>query len=133
MPFFDYYMMVDWSGGNERKCNRSDSIWIAFGRNGAAEPLCQSPASRSEAVQFIADQVTEILRTDPRSRILACFDFAFGFPRNFAKHLPVPNGIDQPWRRLWSYLAAGINDDVATRPGCQPSNRSNRFDVANQL
>jgi ABC-type uncharacterized transport system substrate-binding protein len=31
MPLFDFYIMVDWSGGARRRAGRSDTIWIAHG------------------------------------------------------------------------------------------------------
>jgi precorrin-8X/cobalt-precorrin-8 methylmutase len=34
---------------------------------------------------------------------------------------------------VWQYLSEQIKDDEATAPGAKPSNRSNRFEVANQI
>ena len=53
MALFDFYIMVDWSGGARRRGGRPDTIWIAYGRTGADEPLTDSPFSRTEAVRLI--------------------------------------------------------------------------------
>jgi hypothetical protein len=34
---------------------------------------------------------------------------------------------------VWQYLSEHIKDDEGTRPGAKPNNRSNRFEVANQI
>jgi len=48
MPFFDFYIMVDWSSGARLRGGRSDTIWIAYGPTIADAPLTDSP-SRTEA------------------------------------------------------------------------------------
>ena len=82
MPLFDFYIIVDWSGAARRRGMRTDSIWIAFGNAEDETPETVSPFSRSEAVQL----VRELLRTQlsEERRTLVCFDFAYGFPRDFA-------------------------------------------------
>src|SRR5690348_11194056 len=42
MPLFDFYIMVDWSGGARRRCGRSDTIWIAHGRRTAHQSSTNS-------------------------------------------------------------------------------------------
>lgn len=49
-------------------------------------------------------------------RILVGFDFAFGYPRGFAKQLGVKN-----WVGVWDQIADNITDS--------PDNKSNRFEV----
>ena len=43
MPFFAAYIMVDWSGGNSRRSNTKDCIWIAHGARTLAAPVIVSP------------------------------------------------------------------------------------------
>jgi len=40
---------------------------------------------------------------------------------------------DLPWLIVWRYLSEAIKDDEGTAPGARPSNRSNRFEVANKI
>ena len=69
-------------------------------------------------------------------RVLVCFDFAFGYPRDFPASLQTAIGkveADLPWLQVWRYLSEGIKDDEGTAPGRKPTNCSNRFEVANQI
>jgi precorrin-8X/cobalt-precorrin-8 methylmutase len=43
------------------------------------------------------------------------------------------NRTDLPWLLVWQYLRNHIKDDEGTAPGAKPNNRSNRFEVANQI
>ena len=38
-----------------------------------------------------------------------------------------------PWRIVWHYLSEDVQDDLGTKPGQQPTNRSNRFEVASTI
>jgi precorrin-8X/cobalt-precorrin-8 methylmutase len=134
MPLFDFYIMVDWSGAARRRGMRADSIWIAFGSIKDGTPKTLSPFSRSEAIQF----VRELLHTQLSEghRTLLCFDFAYGFPRDFAAALQAATGeSDQtlPWIAVWEFLRNEINDDEGTASDRKPSNRSSRFEVANKI
>ena len=53
MPFFDAYIMTDWSGGSRRRKNRQDAIWIAHGEIEDDSPQTESPSSRTEAIELI--------------------------------------------------------------------------------
>jgi precorrin-8X/cobalt-precorrin-8 methylmutase len=69
-------------------------------------------------------------------RVLLCFDFAFGFPRDFSAALQTATGKTDaalPWLATWQYLSDAIKDDVGTVLHRKPTNRSNRFDVANTI
>jgi hypothetical protein len=71
-----------------------------------------------------------------RKRVLVGFDFAYGYPVDFAAALQAATGrSDQelPWLTVWRYFSETIKDDEATTPGGKPSNRSNRFEIANQI
>jgi hypothetical protein len=112
MPLFDFYIMADWSGTARRRGGRPDTIWIAYGRRGDDEPLTDSPFSRTEAVHLIyALLVNEI---EAKRHVLLCFDFAYGYPVDFAAALQTATGKserDLPWLMVWQYLSEQIKDD----------------------
>jgi hypothetical protein len=85
MPLFDTYIMTDWSGGSRRRKNRQDAIWIAHGEIEDDSPQTESPSSRNEAIELIRSLMLERIST--RSRVLLCFDFAYGYPVDFAAAL----------------------------------------------
>ena len=133
MPLFDFFIMVDWSGGASRRGGR-DTIWIAHGPRTADVPLTCNPCSRTEAVHLIRSLLLE--EVSSKRRVLLCFDFAYGYPRDFASALQAATGKsdeDLPWMVLWQYLSEHIKDDEGTAPNGKPSNRSNRFEVASWI
>jgi hypothetical protein len=65
MPLFDFYIMVDWSGGARRRGGRSDTIWLAHGRRTADTPLTNSPHSRTEAIALIEPVLERAIRILP--------------------------------------------------------------------
>ena len=134
MPLFDFYIMVDWSGGARRRGGRSDTIWIAQGSTSADAPVTNSPFSRTEAVRLIHTLLTQ--QIEAKRHVLVCFDFAYGYPVDFAAALQAATGKsdrDLPWLLVWQYLSEHIKDDEGTAPGAKPNNRSNRFEIANQI
>ncbi len=121
MPLFDAYLMVDWSAANTPVTGR-DSIWVAYGaRNGATFLLDwnRNLPTRASAMALVESLMMEAIRSG--RRILAGFDFAFGYPQGVAHHLAGAPG----WAAMWRLLADEIEDDVA--------NRSNRFALAARL
>jgi hypothetical protein len=78
MPLFDAYIMTDWSGGSRRRKNRQDAIWIAHGDIEDDTPEIESPPSRTDAIELIRSLLQE--RVTSGSRVLVCFDFAYGYP-----------------------------------------------------
>ena len=44
----------------------------------------------------------------------------------------MPNGLP-PWRIVWQYLTKNVQDNLGTKPGQKPTNRSNRYEVANAI
>jgi precorrin-8X/cobalt-precorrin-8 methylmutase len=134
MALFDFYIMVDWSGGARRRGGRSDTIWIAHGSINADAPLTNSPFSRTEAVHLIRSLLVNEIES--KRRVLASFDFAYGYPVDFAAVLQAASGKsnrDLPWGMVWRYLSEQIKDDKGTAQGARPNNRSNRFELANQI
>jgi hypothetical protein len=65
MPLFDFYVMVDWSGGAIRRGGR-DTIWIAHGSRTRDVPLTCNPYSRTEAVYLIRSLLVEEVRSKRR-------------------------------------------------------------------
>ena len=133
VPLFDAYVMVDWSGGDSRRGGKGDCIWIAHGARTDAVPATQSPCSRTEAEAAIR-LLLEPFAESRENRVLVCADFGYGYPTGFASVLPQSvGGAREPWRVVWEYLRSHMQDDLRTTPGRVPSNRSNRFDVADAI
>jgi len=105
MPLFDFYIMVDWSGSARRRGGRSDIIWIAHGPAIADAPLTDSPFSRTEAIRFVHSLLVKEIES--KRRVLVCFDFAYGYPVDFAAALQAAAGRSD--RDLAVRLA--LNDD----------------------
>jgi hypothetical protein len=125
--------MVDWSAGDRRRGGKQDCIWIAHGSPASCEPNTLSPYSRTEAERILRSLIQSSIDAG-NGRILVCADFGYGYPAGFASLLADSlAGELPPWRIVWEYLSANINDDIGTKPGRQPSNRSNRFEVANAI
>jgi precorrin-8X/cobalt-precorrin-8 methylmutase len=132
MPLFNAYIMTDWSGGSRRRKNRQDAIWIAHGDIEDDSPQTESPPSRSEAIELIHSLLHSYVTG--KSRVLVGFDFAYGYPVDFAAALESATGkSDLPWRLVWQYLSETVKDDIGTLPDRRPSNRSNRFEAANLI
>lgn len=119
---FDAYVIVDWSAAARPKRGR-DSIWYAAVTQHAAAPrlsALENPATRAQATEALRALLADLLGGG--RRILAGFDFPFGFPAGTAARLGL-RGL--PWRNLWQLLDDSLEDD--------DRNRSNRFDVAERL
>ncbi|MEY8839582.1 molybdopterin molybdenumtransferase MoeA, partial [Cribrihabitans sp. XS_ASV171] len=116
---FDTILVIDWSAARRAPPTpRKDAIWIGIARDGSAEdPIyCRG---RHEAERWLA----ECFRTeqDAGRRVLAAFDFPFGYPRGFARRV---TGSDDPLK-LWDWLEARVSDS--------PEGENNRFDVASEI
>ena len=111
---FDTFVMVDWAGGNDRgAAPKADAIWA-----------CEAG---QDPVYFRSRQLVEVwlhdLFTAEQSagrRVLAGFDFPFGYPAGFAN--AVTDKADT--FALWQWFADHITDTPKA---------NNRFDVAAQL
>jgi precorrin-8X/cobalt-precorrin-8 methylmutase len=124
MPSFASYVMVDWSAASAPRLGR-DSIWIAVAQRtrrkraragGAARTDLVNLRTRAEAVSWLEARLATLAT---KGRVLAGFDFPFGYPAGTAARLGL-NGT--AWRSLWTELATAISDDAA--------NANNRFDLA---
>lgn len=119
MSGFDTVVVADWSARAAPSPKRpsADAIWIAIARGGAAE--CSYHRTRAEAMRAIRALLDTELAAG--RRVLAGFDFPFGYPRGFARAL---TGTDDPLA-VWAELAARIVDGE--------DNANNRFDVARAI
>jgi hypothetical protein len=96
---------------------RADSIWIAFGSLEDDTPATRSPFSRSEAIYLVSEVLHR--RLSDGHRTLLCFDFAYGFPRDFAATLQTATGWRRrylPWLAVWQYLRNEIGMTSNRRP-----------------
>ncbi len=119
MSPFDTVITVDWSARSapSPKAPTADAIWIAVAEGGSI--ATHYLRTRAEAAAFLADQLGAALREG--RRVLAGFDFPFGYPAGFAEAL---TGQAHAFA-VWEWLAQAIEDG--------PENANNRFDVASAI
>ena len=118
MTRFDAVLMVDWAGGADRgPTPKQDAIWACLARGGHAEAPVYL-RNRTVAEAWIGGVIAA--ETAAGRRVLAGFDFPFGYPAGFARAL---TGSDDP-RAVWRWLAARIEDAPKA---------NNRFDVAAEM
>ncbi|OAN85989.1 molybdopterin-binding protein [Sulfitobacter geojensis] len=115
---FDTIVAVDWSSGNDTGARpRKDAIWAAVNRGGAADaPVYLRNRQVAEewlCALFAAEQAAG-------RRVLAGFDFPFGYPTGFAEAL---TGSHDPLA-LWDWLAERVEDTPK---------QNNRFDLAGAI
>ncbi|MDF1727224.1 MAG: molybdopterin-binding protein [Sulfitobacter sp.] len=104
MTPFDTFVMVDWSGGNDRGPRPvKDAIWAAVVRAGVAEEPVYL-RNRQVAEDWLAE-LFEGERAADR-RVLAGFDFPFGYPTGFAQAL---TGMADPLA-IWDWFEKRIED-----------------------
>ncbi|WP_037969397.1 gephyrin-like molybdotransferase Glp [Sulfitobacter noctilucicola] len=110
--------MVDWSSGNDTgPTPRKDAIWAGINRGGTAEDPVYL-RNRQEAERWLPD-LFEAEHSAGR-RVLAGFDFPFGYPKGFAKAL---TGSADPLG-LWDWFEKFVEDTPR---------QNNRFDLAGQI
>jgi hypothetical protein len=114
---FDTYVIVDWSAARVPKTGR-DSIWICC-RSGDDERV-DNPPTRAAARALLAEMLKAAMADG--KRVLAGFDFPFGYPAGFAARLGLTG---TPWRAVWDEIARLVDD--------RADNHNNRFDVAAAL
>jgi molybdopterin molybdotransferase len=115
---FDTFIVVDWSGGNDRgPTPKKDAIWAAVHRKGhTAEP----EYFRNRAV--VEGWLAEVVEAEAIAgrRVLAGFDFPFGYPAGFASAV---TGSPDPLV-LWDWYASRLLDTPR---------KNNRFHLAGQI
>jgi hypothetical protein len=114
---FDTYIIVDWSAATVPKTGR-DSIWIC--RHAPDGETVANPPTRHAARLLIAEMLEAAMAKG--ERVVAGFDFPFGYPSGFARRLGLAG---TPWRAVWDEIARLIDD--------REDNRNNRFQVAAAL
>jgi hypothetical protein len=116
---FDTIVMVDWSGGNDTGPRpRKDAIWAAVARDGAPEGGEVYLRNRTVAVAWLGDLLAAELRAG--RRVLAGFDFPFGYPAGFAARL---TGRADPLA-VWGWMADHLED---------APEKNNRFALAGRI
>ncbi|MFD0859097.1 molybdopterin-binding protein [Roseovarius aquimarinus] len=120
MRGFDSVLVVDWSAASTRAPARpsKDAIWLGFVQGGAPqEPVYCRTRIEAEA------RIAAIIEAERRAgrRLLAGFDFPFGYPRGVARRA---TGRDDALV-LWDWLAGRIKDSE--------TGANNRFDVAEAM
>ncbi len=121
MPLFDRYLMIDWSASSAPALG-VNSIWACLAGRGDDGELVletQNFSTRSGLMAYLAQQVEDAIASN--RRLLAGFDFAFGYPRGAAQALTGQPG----WQALWDLFAERIED--------ADDNSNNRFEVAGRL
>lgn len=114
MTLFGAYLMVDWSGA-ARPTKGKDSIWIAEAEADDDAIKVVNIPTRGEATRWIADRIE--CQLSGGIRVLAGFDFAFGYPAGSAGLFGA-----QSWEGVWEAISAAIIDGA--------DNVSNRFEAA---
>jgi molybdopterin molybdotransferase len=116
---FDTVIVVDWSAGKRAPAApRPDAIWIGITRDGTGqEPLYCRGREEAEV------EITALLHAEIAAgrRCLCTFDFPFGYPIGFARHV---TGSNDPFD-LWDWFEVRIED--------APDGTNNRFTVAETL
>ena len=122
-PLFDAYVMVDWSA-TASPSRGADSIWWAMvQRQDGQCRLMQreNPSTRALAMAQLADLLGGL--ADQGCRVLAGFDFPFGYPAGFGRRLGFAG--QNMWQATWALLDRLIEDG--------DDNGNNRFVCAGQL
>jgi molybdopterin molybdotransferase len=114
VSLFDRYIMVDWSGGNDRGLTpKKDAIWVCVD---GEEPIYMR--NRQLAEKWLQGQIQDALGDG--SRLAIGFDFPFAYPIGFAAAL---TGNSDPFA-VWEWLEARIEDAPKV---------NNRFDIAGKI
>ena len=120
MPLFDTIIIVDWSARSKPSSKRPapNAIWWAVAKAGNVQGAVYA-RTRDEAIKKVAALIASEL--EEGRRILAGFDFPFGYPKGVAKQVAGTGSS----LALWQWLSERIKDD--------PKNANNRYDVASEM
>lgn len=115
---FDTIVMVDWSGGNDRGARpKKDAIWACVAHAGRAQDAVYL-RNRQVGEQWLHDFLTT--ERAAGRRVLAGFDFPFGYPQGFCRAM---TGTTDPLA-LWDWFQTRIEDAPEA---------NNRFDLAGEI
>ena len=118
MPLFDTHIVVDWSAKATPATGENSIWWTAvIGEGCALKP--RNPPTRRRAIESLTTFVADEL--DAGRRVLAGFDFPFGYPAGVAERLTDETSA----AAVWNWLDREIED--------QPDNSNNRFEVAERM
>lgn len=119
---FDRYLAVDWSARSTPSPVQphKDALWWAWATPDGALEIGYARTRHRCAATLL--QLLRQWQAD-KLRVLAGFDFSFGYPAGFAD--AALSGTGPAWLRTWAYLAQHLRDS--------PRNTNNRFAVAAQL
>ncbi|MEO1043081.1 MAG: hypothetical protein AAFX52_12405 [Pseudomonadota bacterium] len=110
--------MVDWSAASApTKPRAANTIWAAEKVGGTVN--VQNFTTRSAAMAWLTTRFEDLIARG--HRVLAGFDFSFGYPAGAAQAITG----ERTWQSLWAYFARVLTDGE--------DNANNRFDVANAL
>ena len=120
MPRFDTVIVVDWSARSRPSPRKpaSNAIWWAVARSGTVKKTVYA-RTRDAAIKDIAGIIAGELNAG--RRVLAGFDFPFGYPRGVAKRVAGTGSA----LALWEWLSERIKDDGR--------NANNRYAVAAEM
>lgn len=111
---FDTIVMVDWSGGKDRGARpKKDAIWSAVA---GEAPVYH----RNRMVAYESPRTRIAAELSAGRRVIAGFDFPFGYPEGFAERL---TGRPDPLA-VWAWYADRLED--------QPKD-NNRFELAGEI
>ncbi|MEP1386723.1 MAG: molybdopterin guanine dinucleotide synthesis [Yoonia sp.] len=115
---YDSFVMVDWSGGNDRGAKpTSDAIWVGISRGDTSENPMYFRNRQVFAIWARGFIETELAAG--RTAMIG-FDFPFGYPTGFGQHL---TGTNDPLA-IWDWFADRVEDTPKA---------NNRFDLAGQI
>lgn len=119
MKRFDTIVVVDWSARSAPSPAKptKDAIFVGMSRDGYGATLYHR--TRSAAMRWLHGLIDGELRAG--RRVLAAFDFPFGYPAGFARAV---TGSDEPLG-FWAHLGGMIEDD--------DRNGNSRFEAAAAL
>ena len=124
VALFHTHIVVDWSARSKPGPAREtrDSIWWAVARitrRGVRVGTPEYARTRHEALHWLGRLIAG--EVDSGRRVLAGFDFPFGYPAGVAARLTGKASA----LALWDWLATQIED--------APDNANNRYDVATAI
>jgi precorrin-8X/cobalt-precorrin-8 methylmutase len=100
---FDAYISVDWSAsarpGPQKP--KQDALWMAWGEMNGVHEVKYFP-TRGQLMRTLRELVLQYFHSG--KRILAGFDFGFGYPAGFADACDLP-GEGAPWERTWAWIS----------------------------
>ena len=124
MTLFDTYIFVDWSAVNSVQPAHpiANAVWVGE-LDTHSKNQCETYfRTRNAAFKHVLNALLSQVKDG--KRVLAGFDFPYGYPTGFSKALALPSGL-QSWWAVWAELAFMIHDNA--------KNENNRFEVASEL